>query len=546
MKLRNYQQAAADSVHKLFADGEKSALIVLPTGTGKTITFASVIDTHLKEYGGRAIVLAHRAELIYQAAKKIRQVTGKQVDIEMAEHRANHGLFQAPVIVSTIQTQNAGNGGDGRKALFDHSDASLVIVDEGHHAPAASYRKVLDYYKQNDKVKLLGVTATPDRADKKALGQVYDNVAYNYELPDAIHDGWLVPIRQQMIHATDLDLSACRTTAGDLNAGDLSRAMTYEKPLHQIAWPTFHIANGRKTLVFAASIAHAEMLTKIFNRHEEGCARFVHGKTDKDERRQMFKDYSNGEFWILVNVGVATEGFDEPGIKVVSLARPTKSRALYTQMVGRGTRPLEDIAHHLGDCADEAARRAMIEASDKQCVEILDFVGNSGKHKLISTADILGGDYSPATIERAKKKATETEEPVDMELMLEVAEKELEEELDLHAHMKVKTQYTKSDVDPFDVLDIHPARQRNWDTGSPVPASEKQIKMLKWQGIPTQDITKRKAGQLISEIFKRKGKGLCTYRQATKLEKLGYSKNTSAVEAKRILDRVIKKQASRY
>ena len=546
MKARNYQAGSVDASISLFEAGEQSALVVLPTGTGKTIVAALIIKIWLARYGGRALFLAHREELITQAKKKIEQVTGKQVDIEMAERHANKGLFKTEVVVSSIQTQNAGCEGAGRKSLFDPDEFSLVIIDEAHHAPAVSYRKVIDHYCQNPNVKLLGVTATPDRADKKALGQVYDNVAYNYELPDAIHDGWLVPIRQHMINATDLDLSACRTTAGDLNAADLSRAMTYEAPLHQVAWPTFHIAKGRKTLVFAASIAHAEMLTKIFNRHEEGCARFVHGKTEKDERRQMFKDYNEGEFWILVNVGVATEGFDEPGIKVVANARPTKSRALYTQCCGRGTRPLEDIAHHLGDCADEAARRAMIEASDKPEVIILDFVGNSGKHKLVSTADILGGDYSEATIERAKKKAKETDEPVDMELMLEVAEKELIDEEDLHAHMKVKTEYTKSEVDPFDVLDISPWRQKAWDKGDPTPASEKQVKMLKWQGIPAKDITKRKAGQLISEIFKRKKKGLCDYRQAAKLEKLGYSKNTSAVEAKKILDRVVKKQASRY
>ena len=546
MKLRPYQQAAVDSVCDIFESGGTSTIVVQPTGTGKTVVFSSTAGRFHKTHKGRIMIVAHREELIFQAAKKVRQITGLHTDIEMAELRANHGLFKAPVVVSSVQTQNAGCGGAGRKTLFDPFEFDMLIIDEGHHAVANSYRKVINHYCQNPNLKVLLVTATPDRADKKALGQVCESVAYNYELPAAIHDGWLVPIRQRMIHCTDLDLSACRTTAGDLNAADLSRAMTYEKPLHQIAWPTFHIAEGRKTLMFAASIAHSEMLTKIFNRHEEGCARCVDGDTPKDERRQMFKDYRNGKFWMLVNVGVATEGFDEPGIKIVSNAAPTKSRVNYTQKIGRGTRPLDEIAHLLGNYAKAEERRALIEGSDKPYVEALDFVGNSGKHKLVSTADILGGDYSAATIDRAKKKAKESEEPVDMEQMLEVAEHELEEELDLHAHMKVKAEYTASEVDPFDVFDIHPARQKNWDTGDQTPATPKQLNMLKWSGIKAQDVTKRKAGQLISEIFKRKKKGLCDYRQAAKLEKLGYSKNTSAVEAKKILDRVVKKQASRY
>ena len=200
MILRQYQQQAVDSTLCAFSSGEESVIIVLPTGTGKTIVFGHIIDLWTKKTNRRALVLAHREELIFQAQEKVGIITGEKPDIEMAEYRANHSLYdQANVIVSTIQTQSH------RKEQFDPYSFGLVVIDESHHAPAKSYKKVIAHYQQNPNCKILGVTATPDRADKLALGKVFKHVAYTYRINDAIHDGWLVPINQRCITVQGLD-----------------------------------------------------------------------------------------------------------------------------------------------------------------------------------------------------------------------------------------------------------------------------------------------------------------------------------------------------
>ena len=535
MILRPYQSAAVDGIFEAWRTS-RSTLLVQPTGTGKTVTFAHVIN---RMPMGRALVLAHREELIFQAADKIEAVTGAKPDIEMAEMRADHAMFgKARVIVSSIQTQCAGRNGDTRMKRFDPQEFSLLVVDEAHHATAPTYRRVLEHYGRNPDLKILGVTATPDRHDEDALGQVFETVAYDYELLNAIHDGWLVPIHQRSVVVDGLDYSSIRTTAGDLNGADLARVMEYEETLHGIAHPTIELAASRKTLVFAASVAHAERLCEIFNRHSTGCARFVTGTTPKDERRGMLADYAAGKFQMLVNVGVATEGFDEPGIQVVVMARPTKSRALYAQMAGRGTRPLPGLvdAHQEAD-----ARRAAIAASVKPACEIIDFVGNSGRHRLITTADILGGNYSDEVVARARAKAEEADgAAVDMAELLADAEKTIAEERERarRAALRVKARYTSQVVDPFDILHIEPWRERGWDTGR--QPSEKMLALLDRNGIDTHGLSFTQAKPLVGEIIHRYEERKCSFKQARLLSRFGYPTDVLFAEASRLIDALAK------
>jgi len=535
VKLRPYQLAAVDGIFEALRTA-RSTLLVQPTGTGKTVTFAHVIN---RMPMGRALVLAHREELIFQAADKIEAVTGSKPDIEMAEMRADHGMFgKARVVVSSIQTQCAGRNGDTRMKRFNPQEFSLLVVDEAHHATAPTHRRVLEHYGQNPDLRILGCTATPDRHDEEALGQVFDSVAFDYELLDAIHDGWLVPIQQRSVVVDGLDYSSIRTTAGDLNGADLARVMEYEETLHAVAAPTLELAAGRKTLVFAASVAHAERLCEIFNRHRPQCARFVTGTTPKDERRGMLADYAAGKFQILVNVGVATEGFDEPGIACVVMARPTKSRALYAQMVGRGTRPLPGIV----DGAESAgARLAAIAASPKPACEVIDFVGNSGRHRLITTADILGGNYSDEVVDRARKMAQEADgAAVDMAETLADAERELAEERERarRAAIRAKARYSCQVVDPFDVFHIEPWRERGWDKGR--QPSEKMLALLERNGIDTAGLTFTQAKQLVGEIIRRYEERKCSFKQARLLVRYGYPTDVPFAEASRLIDALAK------
>jgi superfamily II DNA or RNA helicase len=532
MQLRPYQSAAVHAIFEAW-DTTSATLMVMPTGVGKTVVFAHVLDR--LPPGSRAMVVAHREELIWQASDKIEAVTGHKPDVEMADMRAANTLYgKSRFVVSTVQSQVAGCQGAGRMSRFDPAEFSVLVVDEAHHATSPTYQRVINHYRQNPNLKVLGVTATPDRHDEAALGQIFESVAYDYEILDAINDGWLAPIRQRAVAVHDLDLSAVRTTAGDLNGADLARVLEHEVDLHGIVGPSIELAAGRKTLMFAASIAQADTMCEICNRHQADSARFVHGKTPKEERRQMLADYAAGRFQFLVNVGVATEGFDDPSIVCVVMARPTKSRALYTQMAGRGTRPLPGIVdpHEL-----TADRRAAIAASAKPCAEIIDFVGNSGKHRLISTADILGGKYADEVVERARKMAEDADgQAVDMAETLFDAEKEIAEqhERERRAKIRIAARYKTQEIDPFDVLHIEPQRERGWDTGRQL--SPKMIALLQRQGIDTGNLTFAQGRQLCAEICRRFDEKRCTFKQARLLAKHGYGADVSFTDARRIID----------
>lgn len=415
------------------------------------------------------------------------------------------------------------------------------------NSTSASYRKVLDWYAQgNPDLHILGVTATPDRADEEALGQVYETVAFDYEITDAIRDGWLVPITQKMVHVEGLDFSACRTTAGDLNGADLARVMEDEKMLHKVVSPAVEIIGNRRTLVFAASVVHAERMAELFNRHRPGMAAWVCGKTDPDERKRILADFAGGRVQVVANCAVLTEGFDNPGVECV-IMKQTKSRSLYAQMCGRAMRPADSIAHDLNDHDNPEARRALIEASSKPMCEIIDFFGVSGRHKLVTSADILGGNVSERVRELATIRAR-TGAPIRMDQALEQAaveeaeEKRIEEERAAarRARLTAKARFTTRTVNPFDVLQVAPAPDRGWDRGKHL--SEKQFALLQKQGIDASNMPFAQAKQLLNELFRRWNQGLCTFGQAKILRKRGMSTNCTRDMATRMIDEIARRE----
>lgn len=540
MILRDYQQAASDSVFFEWKEVD-STLVVFPTGGGKTVLFADVIR---RSFPRKAMVLAHREELIWQARDKIQRATGLTCEIEMGDYRAQDGgLFgRSSVVVSTIQTQCAGGDGGGRMAKFDPNQFGVLIIDEAHHACSPSYRRVIDYYRTNPKLKVLGVTATPDRADEAALGQVFQSVAADYEILDAIHDGWLVPIEQQMVNVDGLDFSSIRTTAGDLNGADLAAVMEAEKNLQGMAAPSLEIIGNKRALVFTSSVKCAETISEIFNRHKSGIASWVCGKTPKDERRKILADFSTGKIQIVCNCGVLTEGFDDPGVEVVIMGRPTKSRSLYSQMVGRSTRPLSGIVD--GPETPEARRLAIAESSKPNCL-VVDFVGNSGKHKLVTSADILGGKVSDEAIERAIKKAKATGKPTRMSEALaeqeelikqEREDKRLQEEA-RRARLTAKAKYSVQSIDPFDVLEIQPVKDRGWDDGKSL--KESWAEQLRKNGIVPEDRSYGQNMAILKTLWTRQRENKCTFKQAKILKKYGYSGDASFDEARATIDAIV-------
>lgn len=499
MNLRPYQQQCLDSIMAAFDAGHGSALAVLATGAGKTIVAAHLIQRMMER--GRCLFLAHREELVNQAVHKIQAVTGIRPDVEMAATYATEGFMKNPIIVSSVQTQHR----DRRRFRFDPAQFSLVIADESHHSVSASWQKVIDYFRSAG-AKVLGITATPDRADKLALGKIYEHVAFEYGIREGIADGWLVPIRQQFIVCNELDYSNCRTTAGDLNGADLARVVEMEKNLHAMIDPTIRIADGRRTLFFAATVAQAERITEIANRHRQGIARCIFGHTPWADRARDIREFRQGAYPLLVNVMIASEGFDVPEIEVVAMGRATKSRALYTQMVGRGTRPLADSVDNI-ESAD--GRRAAIAASAKPSMLALDFVGNSGRHKLISTLDILGGRYPEDVVNWVRKNQESSGEQFDIDEELINREQEVKRQL-AEADAKrrrgviIRAETKSRDVDPFNWADRIASKgmPRHWFFR---PATEKQRNILERYGVDPGNMTIAQASSAIDKIATQRG-----------------------------------------
>jgi superfamily II DNA or RNA helicase len=494
--LRPYQ---VEAVRRGWEELEenRSTLEVLATGTGKTKIFTEMAEKwpeHAKDLSDRVLVVAHRDELLSQARERLANETGETVGLEQAQFFAG----DERMVVASIQTMSMPN----RLSRWKPDDFGLVIVDEAHHAPATTYRRVMDHFTD---AKILGVTATPDRADEKAMGQCFESVAFVYEIEDAIKDGWLCPIRVRQIFIGEINLSACRTTAGDLNQGDLNSAMAVEEALHGVVKATLDESGDRRTLVFTTSVENAKRMAEIFCRYRSGCAKSVDGGTDLDERRAILAGHKRGEFQYLTNCGIATEGYDDPAIACIAQARPTKSRALHAQIIGRGLRPV---------------------AGKPDCL-VLEFTGNTGKHHLASSVDILGGRYEEDEVEAAqeiikKKPGTRADEAL-AQAHAEAIEKQKREEAARLAQLQAQVQYTVREFNPFDVLHLSHTKDDEWSErfGGKI-ASEKQIAALKKFKVDLpKDCTSHQASRLLGACIVRSKKGLASYGQVKVLTKFG-------------------------
>lgn len=538
LKLRDYQHEAHQAVLREWKD-VCNTLVCMPTGAGKTVLFASLIQAMQPK---RAIVLAHRRELIYQARDVITRATGLECGIEMADKYVNNSLFgEMPVVISTIQTQNSSFGDRKRMSRFTPKEFGLLIVDEAHRIVAKGYKDLINYYKQNNPdIKILSVTATPDRADQEALGQVIDSVAYDIEILDCIHGGWLVPIHQQFVHINGLDFSQIRTTAGDLNGADLAAVMEAESNMQGVAAASIEIIKDKRALIFTASVKQAEMVANIFNRHKMGMAEWVCGATNKDRREELLSRFQRGEIQVMANCNCLSEGYDDPGVEVVIQARPTKSRSLYAQQIGRCARPLPGVVDG-PPTPDE--RKAAIAASRKPGCLVVDFVGNSGKHKLMTTADILGGKVSDEAVklavEKAKKGAVRMDEALDdaQEELFAMAEARRRAEEERKSKLVARVNYSTRVISPFDAFDLQPVKERGWDNQKKL--SEKQLAVLRKQGVNADKMPYAQAKQLLNTMFQRWENKLATLKQCQLLKKHGYEvKYLSMADASKLISQL--------
>jgi superfamily II DNA or RNA helicase len=466
---------------------------VLPTGTGKTVVFSELVRKQQNDIGGRALVVAHRTELLEQARNKLRDV-GVWAALEKAEHRAR----TERVVVASVQTLKG-----KRLRRFRPDEFDVVIVDEAHHATAASYRGILEYFKA---ARVLGVTATPDRADGTALGEIFGSVAYRYELRDAIRDKWLVPIVARRIFLEKVDLSGIKSRAGDLAQDELAEVMATDEAVVGVVVPLLEQAGDRPTIVFGVDVAHSTAIAHALCERRAGCARVAHGEMGDVERAELLADFRARRFQFLVNCALFTEGFDEPSVSCVACARPTKSRALYTQMAGRGTRLL-------GATWEESLR------AGKRDMLLLDFAGNAGRHKLVGPLDALAAGEVSESVRREAERMLE-DDVQDLDVLVDEAAAALERRRE-EARRGAHAQYFARDVDPFFGEQLGEPYDGDWAIEPATLEERTELIALGLKKVPA-GLTRGEARQILEADRKRRAQGLATYKQCALLARFGF------------------------
>ncbi|GAW12152.1 hypothetical protein ANO14919_015100 [Xylariales sp. No.14919] len=338
VRLRQYQEECIQSVLASVQHGHKRVGISLATGAGKTVVFTQLIDRvkPSSKYATRTLILAHRRELVEQAARHCSNAyPGKTVEIEMGNL---HSSGQADITIASIQSITSGD----RISKFDPKLFKLVLVDEAHHIVAPGYLRTLEHFdlhqKSEDSPILVGVSATFSRFDGLRLGAAIDEIVYHKDYVDMIGEKWLSDVLFTTVEST-ADISKVKSGAnGDFHADELSKVVNTDRVNEITVRSWLARAAGRKsTLVFCVDLAHVTGLTRAFRQHGID-ARFITGDTKKTDRSDRLDAFKRGEFPVLVNCGVFTEGTDIPNIDCVVLGRPTRSRNLLVQMIGRGMR----------------------------------------------------------------------------------------------------------------------------------------------------------------------------------------------------------------
>lgn len=508
MELRPYQEEAKNAIFEQWKNGTRRTLLVLPTGCGKTIVFAKVTEDCVR-HGNRVLVLAHRGELLDQAADKIRKTTGLGCAVEKAEESCQGSWFR--IVVGSVQTLMR----EKRLNQFPEDYFNTIIVDEAHHCISDSYQRVLQHFPEAN---VLGVTATPDRGDMRNLGQYFESLAYEYTLPKAIKEGYLSPIKALTI-PLKIDMSGVGVQVGDFKAGEIGTAL--DPYLESIAEEMKKYCQDKKTVVFLPLVKTSQKFRDILNEHGFQAAE-VNGNSQ--DRAEILRDFEAGKYNVLCNSMLLTEGWDCPSVDCIVVLRPTKVRSLYCQMVGRGTRLFPGKDHLL----------------------LLDFLWNTERHELCHPASLICENA-----EVAQKMTENLEDSAGIAIDIEEAEKTASEDVvaqreeALAQRLEEMKHRKKKLVDPLqfemsiqaeDLSGYVPAF--GWEMA---PPSDKQKKTLEKLGIlPDQIDNAGKASKLLERLDKRRKEGLTTPKQIRFLEGRGFQHvGTWQFETARILiDRI--------
>lgn len=390
--LRYYQHEAQTAVWDAF-QGHQSAAVVQATGTGKTELYLSIaVQERL-----RVLVVVHRDYLITSPVKRLAKVGFDDVAVEKADQRAERGGRRAKIVFASVQSIGP-ESQRSRLETFDPAEFSLVIVDEGHRATSVTYRRVMDYFKTNRKLKVLILTATPKRRDGVALGNIAETIAYTMTPEVAAREGWIVRPRFFRRDVDGLDFSKVVMKGADLDEEQVSALLMEEKPLHQVCASLSEDVGP--TIVFCPQVIVAQTYAALLNkRYRPGRAMAIHEGSDGVERERATTGLADGSTDWLFNVDMYTEGYDLPKVTRVVWAAPTASLVKWTQGCGRGFRPDGSIAHLLtGEREDSPTRRELIAGSAKPVCDIVTYYPSNCRHQICSAVDLLGGDELPADV----------------------------------------------------------------------------------------------------------------------------------------------------
>lgn len=464
--------------------------MVLPTGTGKTIVFAKVAEDCVRDKK-RILILAHRGELLDQAADKIKKSTGLICSVEKAEQTCLGEWYR--IVVGSVQTLMR----EKRLSQFPSDYFDTIIVDEAHHCISNSYQNVLQFFQDAD---VLGVTATPDRGDMRNLGTYFESLAYEYTLPKAIKEGYLSPIKAVTI-PLKIDMSGVGVQAGDFKAGEIDTAL--DPYLQQIATEMEQYCKDKKTVVFLPLVKTSQKFRDILNTHG---FRAVEVNGNSADRAEILQDFENNKYNVLCNSMLLTEGWDCPSVDCIVVLRPTKVRSLYCQMVGRGTRLFPGKKH----------------------LTLLDFLWMTDRHELCHPASLICENE-----EVAKQMTRNLEEAAGCLMDIEEAEQQAsadvvaQREESLAKQLAEMRSRKKRLVDPLQFEMSIQAEDLSgyvpsfgWEMA---PPSEAQVHALEKYGINSNEIGNAgKASKLLDRLNKRKDAGLTTPKQIRLLESRGF------------------------
>lgn len=498
--LRYYQERLLASARRAW-ESHQSTAIISCTGSGKTEMYLSLaVGTP-----GRVLVIAHRDYLLSQPIERLRRVGYDDVAVEKANQRSEVGFAAArgKIVFASVQSLQQ----ERRLAAFNPLAFSLVIVDEGHRATAPTYRKILAHFTAgNPLCKVLVVTATPNRKDGVALGNVCESVAGTYGPSQAMADGWIVPVKFFRRDVQSLDFSHIRMKGTDLDPDQVQKALMEEKPLHEVC---ASLAEDRgPTIVFCPEVAVANAYAQLMHaRYRPNKAVMICGESTEDEREDAKKKLADGDIDYIFQVNLMTEGFDLPSLLRVVWAAPTASLVKYTQGVGRVFRPHDSLRGQLaGGQADAPHRRRLIADSPKPFGVVVTYYPQNCKHELCDPVDILGGEDLPADVKRYAKQVQDEQARgggSDAEQDIETAKlvANLRDVLDQRRkQIRAEAQVRDTEFDPMSghkaaaaVGGTTTADQRataravvgTWGAGE--PATDKQVGWFQWKRIATPE-----------------------------------------------------------